>query len=60
MDKIQMYHPTKMRNGKRVIQSINPKTVKSGKAEKMGYVAVEVPEIAPTVKPKAPVKPKPE
>lgn len=55
-----MYHPTKIRNGKRVIQSINPKTVKSGKAAQMGYVAVEVPEIAPTIKPKVPVKPKPE
>lgn len=54
-----MYHPTKRRNGKPVIQHINTRTVKSGKAEKMGFTPVEAPE-APVIKPKTTVKPKAE
>jgi len=53
-----MQHPTKKdESGNPRVQYLNPKTVKSGKAGKMGYIPVAVPEKAPDfAKPKTPAK----
>ena len=50
--KIPMYHPwRKDADGKPLIQQINPKTVNTGKASKMGYTPVPVINAAPHVIP---------
>ena len=51
--RIPMYHPwRKDEYGHPAIQHINPATVKSGKAQIMGYVPVPVVEAPPTIAPK--------
>ena len=51
--RIPMYHPwRKDEYGNPAIQHINPATVKSGKAQIMGYVPVPVVEAPPTPAPK--------
>lgn len=55
--RVPMYHPwRKDENGDPAIQHINPATVRSGKAAKLGYVPVPKVEAPPTAPP-APPKP---